>query len=79
MAVSTDINPPASPCGMCRQFMREFCLPSMPILMYGGDGKFTFMTMEQLLPNSFGPEDLEGAGNTKDDGVDTQAIPIQYQ
>ena len=25
IAVSTDISPPASPCGMCRQFIREFC------------------------------------------------------
>jgi len=25
LAVSTDISPPASPCGMCRQFIREFC------------------------------------------------------
>lgn len=25
IAVATDISPPASPCGMCRQFIREFC------------------------------------------------------
>lgn len=25
IAVATDISPPASPCGMCRQFLREFC------------------------------------------------------
>lgn len=25
LAVSTDIWPPASPCGMCRQMIREFC------------------------------------------------------
>lgn len=25
IAVATDITPPASPCGMCRQFIREFC------------------------------------------------------
>jgi cytidine deaminase len=25
IAVATDISPPASPCGMCRQFVREFC------------------------------------------------------
>jgi cytidine deaminase len=25
IAVATDIAPPASPCGMCRQFIREFC------------------------------------------------------
>ena len=25
LAVATDISPPASPCGMCRQYIREFC------------------------------------------------------
>ena len=33
IAVATDISPPASPCGMCRQFIREFCevrMTSMP-------------------------------------------------
>jgi len=35
LAVSTDIWPPASPCGMCRQMIREFCELDMPIYMYG--------------------------------------------
>lgn len=29
LAVSTDIYPPASPCGMCRQMIREFCAEGM--------------------------------------------------
>ncbi|KAF2770317.1 cytidine deaminase [Teratosphaeria nubilosa] len=58
LAVATDISPPASPCGMCRQFIREFCELNMPILMYDKDGKSTVMTLEQLLPMSFGPEKL---------------------
>ncbi|CAK1355416.1 Cytidine deaminase [Cercospora beticola] len=58
IAVATDISPPASPCGMCRQFIREFCETSVPILMYDKDGKSTVMTLEQLLPMSFGPEKL---------------------
>ncbi|CAL5869971.1 uncharacterized protein PFLUO_LOCUS4204 [Penicillium psychrofluorescens] len=45
IAVSTDIKPGASPCGMCRQFMREFTTPSFPVYMYDGDGKHTVMTM----------------------------------
>ena len=28
----------ASPCGMCRQFIREFGGLDMPILMFDGDG-----------------------------------------
>ncbi|KAK4507969.1 hypothetical protein PRZ48_001704 [Zasmidium cellare] len=58
IAVATDISPPASPCGMCRQFIREFCELNMPILMYDKDGKSVVMTLEQLLPMSFGPEKL---------------------
>nr|POF12883.1 cytidine deaminase [Quercus suber] len=58
IAVATDISPPASPCGMCRQFIREFCELNMPILMYDKAGKVLVMTLEQLLPMSFGPEKL---------------------
>ncbi|KAG8999038.1 hypothetical protein FRB94_006458 [Tulasnella sp. JGI-2019a] len=71
LAVTTDVATPISPCGMCRQFMREFCQLSMPILMVPGnytaehpagvDGKgaIQYTTMGDLLPLSFGPEDLE--------------------
>lgn len=31
---------------------------SVPILMYDKDGKSTVMTLEQLLPMSFGPDKL---------------------
>jgi cytidine deaminase len=70
LAVATNIDPPASPCGMCRQFMREFCAPEMKVWMYGKTGFSEWgddegvvngavvMTMAELLPNSFGPNDL---------------------
>ncbi|KAK5127147.1 hypothetical protein LTR85_008507 [Meristemomyces frigidus] len=58
VAVASDTSPPASPCGMCRQFIREFCELNTPVLMYDKDGKSTVMTLEQLLPMSFGPEKL---------------------
>ncbi|KAG0152727.1 hypothetical protein PDIDSM_2532 [Penicillium digitatum] len=59
LAVATDIKPAASPCGMCRQFIREFTSPSFPVYMYDGEGKYKVMTMEELLPDSFGPEHLK--------------------
>jgi homotetrameric cytidine deaminase len=31
LAVATDISPPASPCGMCRQYIREFCEVSLEV------------------------------------------------
>ncbi|KAK6541039.1 hypothetical protein TWF694_008418 [Orbilia ellipsospora] len=58
VGVSTDISPPASPCGMCRQFIREFCDLNTPIFMWDKDGQYLVMTLEQLLPMSFGPEQL---------------------
>ncbi|KAK0510913.1 hypothetical protein JMJ35_006465 [Cladonia borealis] len=59
LAVATDISPPASPCGMCRQFIREFCDLNMPIFMYDKDGSCVVRTLEELLPMSFGPDDLK--------------------
>lgn len=47
---------------MCRQFIREFCTKDFPVYMYDKDGKVTVMTVEQLLPMSFGPDDLAPPG-----------------
>ncbi|MCJ1414816.1 hypothetical protein MMC32_001145 [Xylographa parallela] len=64
VAVATDISPPASPCGSCRQFMREFCGLEMPIFMYDVKGEYVVMTLGELLPMSFGPRDLRADGST---------------
>ncbi|KXT04634.1 hypothetical protein AC578_2097 [Pseudocercospora eumusae] len=72
LAVSTDISPPASPCGMCRQFIREFCELNTPILMYDKDGKSVVMTLEQLLPMSFGPDKLLPPGQLENGLMQTQ-------
>jgi len=61
LAVATDISPPASPCGMCRQFIREFCELDMPIFMFDKDGAYAVLKLEELLPLSFGPEALPSA------------------
>lgn len=48
-----------SPCGACRQVMREFAEPDMPVILADEEGKTVFeSTMEGILPRSFGPEDL---------------------
>lgn len=48
-----------TPCGICRQFIREFASTSLPIVMFNGDGsKYIVKTLEELLPLSFGPDDL---------------------
>ncbi|KAI0022565.1 cytidine deaminase-like protein [Xylariomycetidae sp. FL0641] len=58
VAVATDISPPASPCGMCRQFIREFCKPTAPIIMFDKDNNYIVLRLEEILPLSFGPEAL---------------------
>ena len=49
----------AWPCGICRQVLREFsCGPDMPVIVGPYDGEYTVKTLEELLPESFGPEYL---------------------
>ena len=47
------------PCGGCRQRMREFADPDTPILVADPRRVREEFTLEQLLPHSFGPENLE--------------------
>jgi cytidine deaminase len=45
-------------CGGCRQRIREFAARDCPIHAAGPDGVRRTFTLEELLPNSFGPENL---------------------
>ena len=47
-----------SPCGGCRQRIREFASLNTPIHMCNVDGHLKTLTLDELLPNSFGPENL---------------------
>ena len=42
------------PCGRCRQLLYEFRAPDMQLMTTGG-----IKTMDQVLPDAFGPEHLE--------------------
>lgn len=48
---------PCPPCGGCRQVMREFGIRT--VIMRNEDGSAIEMSLDELLPHSFGPEDLE--------------------
>ena len=50
----------ASMCGACRQVLREFA-PTLPIYLADATGAFRTHTLQELLPESFGPESLEPA------------------
>ena len=47
-----------TPCGGCRQRIREFAALQTPVHIAGPGGVRAMFTLEQLLPNSFGPENL---------------------
>jgi cytidine deaminase len=49
-----------TPCGACRQRIREFAPPDTPIHAAGPDGVARTFTLAELLPASFGPETLGG-------------------
>jgi cytidine deaminase len=47
-----------TPCGGCRQRMREFAAPDAPIYVCGPEGLRRALTLGELLPLSFGPDNL---------------------
>ena len=49
---------PVTPCGGCRQKLREFGAPDTPVLIANRDGILARYTLGELLPASFGPENL---------------------
>ncbi|GEO98873.1 cytidine deaminase [Methylobacterium haplocladii] len=49
---------PVTPCGACRQRIREFAARDTPVLVADPHGLRARFTIEALLPASFGPENL---------------------
>lgn len=49
---------PVTPCGGCRQRIREFASLDTPVICLGVEGEPLYTTLGQLLPHSFGPEFL---------------------
>ncbi|SFV12172.1 cytidine deaminase [Methylobacterium sp. 174MFSha1.1] len=47
-----------TPCGACRQRIREFAVPDTPIHVAGPQGVRKTFTLDELLPASFGPDNL---------------------
>ena len=49
----------ATPCGICRQVMREFCDPeALRVIVAKTADDYRVFTLEELLPESFGPGHL---------------------
>lgn len=48
-----------APCGICRQVLREFCEPDkFEVILAKNKNDYKVFKLEELLPMSFGPEDL---------------------
>ena len=58
VAVATTGASPTPPCGQCRQFLFEFN-PHMVVITEGLGGERKSWELGQLLPDAFGPMDLE--------------------
>jgi len=56
VAVYSRNTSPCFPCGACRQFLREFGCKE--VVVDDGSGLLRRYPFEEILPNSFGPEDL---------------------
>jgi cytidine deaminase len=52
---------PVSPCGGCRQKLREFAADDCPVVIADLQAVHIRRTLGSLLPDSFGPEHLGSA------------------
>lgn len=58
LAVVADTKRPVPPCGACRQVIAELCNNDMKIVLTNLHGDIKELTVEELLPGAFSPEDL---------------------
>ena len=56
--VADERNGLPTPCGACRQRLREFAALDVPVHLAGLGGVIRSVTLADLLPYSFGPEFL---------------------
>ncbi len=60
IAGKDEITDYTSPCGMCRQVLREFVNPKeFYVIMAKSEDDYKILSLEELLPMSFGPENLD--------------------
>ena len=59
VAVCAEAKEPVTPCGGCRQKLREFAADDCPIWIVDGSSLRATFTLGGLLPHGFGPEHLK--------------------
>lgn len=58
IAVVADTARPVPPCGACRQVISELCPKEMKVVLTNLKGDVEELTVAELLPGAFSPEDL---------------------
>lgn len=58
IAIAGDSEDYCWPCGACRQMLREFGT-ALEVLVVNRNGDYQKLTLEELLPHSFGPTTLQ--------------------
>jgi cytidine deaminase len=53
VVVVADASPPAPPCGLCRETLRELAGGDLPILLVNLDGEREEVTLGELFPRPF--------------------------
>lgn len=53
-----EITKKCPPCGICRQFMAEFCKADFKIILFDGE-RTQIMTLGELLPEAFDKDNLD--------------------
>ncbi len=57
IAIAANTDSFTAPCGVCRQVLREFA-PNLEVILVNKHGDTKTLTLPDLFPYSFGPEDL---------------------
>lgn len=50
-----------TPCGICRQVLREFCDKDFIFILAKSKSEYKIMTMDEILPESFKPDNEVGS------------------
>ena len=63
VAIAVATHNGGAPCGVCRQVLREFS-SDLTVIIGNTEGNYQVLTLPDLLPHSFGPENLPPTQST---------------